>query len=117
MKKTVPVKKVVLKAPRVSLAYSRLHTLLHTVRCIAQYEDALCELSHEVKRAGVLSEESRVALDGILQKLPAQEYVHDLDAVMGLLEGARVLPNAGSKGKAGAAPAKRRAATQAGKKR
>lgn len=45
--------------------------LLHTVRCIAQYEDALCELSYEVKQSGFLSDEARVALDGILKKIPS----------------------------------------------
>ena len=31
--------------------YHRLETLLHTMRFIAQYEDALCELAHELKGA------------------------------------------------------------------
>ncbi len=65
--------------------FGRLDALLHTVRCIAQYEDALCELSHEVRQSGRLSRQTRGVLDALLKKIPSQDYVHDLDAVTDLL--------------------------------
>ena len=86
MKKTLPVKARTRTSPvEPSSPYGRLHTLLHTVRCIAQHEDALCELSHEVQQSGQLSEETKVALDALLKKIPSHEYAHDLDAVTVLL--------------------------------
>lgn len=109
MKKTTPVAAKKENNPGLpSSPYSRLHTLLHMVRCIAQHEDALCELSHEVKRAGVLSDEAKVALDGILKRMPAEDYVHDLDAVTGLLAGVRARTGSGVTRKVAAAPGGKR---------
>jgi len=62
----------------------RLDALLHAMRSIAQYEDALCELSHEAKKNGTLSEVSSAELNAILEKIPAQEYEIDLEAVKAL---------------------------------
>jgi hypothetical protein len=66
-------------------AYHRLDALLHTMRCIAQYEDALCELSHEVKWTGDLSPEISDELREILETIPSHDYVLDLDAVRVIL--------------------------------
>jgi hypothetical protein len=66
-------------------AYHRLDALLHTIRCIAQYEDALCGLSHELKRTGDLSPEISDELREILEKIPSHDYVLDLDAVRVIL--------------------------------
>ena len=67
--------------PRQPTAYERLNGLLHTMRCIAQYEDRLCELSHELKQEGGLSAEISDEVRGILDKVPSHEYMLDLDAV------------------------------------
>lgn len=59
----------------------RLHTLLHTVRAIAQVEDELCTLLHEVERTGTLTPEANAELHALLNKLPTHEYTDDLEAV------------------------------------
>ncbi len=98
-------REAVLKPPS---PFGRLDALLHSVRCIAQYEDALCELSHEVKQSGRLSRQTRGVLDALLKKLPAQDYVHDLDAVTDLL--AEPLSPTGTQSKkTPAAPARKQA--------
>jgi hypothetical protein len=61
-------------------ANHRLDASLHTMRCIAQYEDTLCELSHQVKRTGDLSPEISDELREILEQIPSHDYVLDLDA-------------------------------------
>ena len=110
MKKTLPVQARMRTAPiEPSSPYGRLHTLLHTMRCIAQHEDALCELSHEVKQTGRLSEETKLALDDLLKKLPSQDYVYDLNAVTVLLGNSAEPASTASKRKPTAAPARKRA--------
>lgn len=113
MKKTASVRSRPRTAPvQTSSPYGRLDALLHTVRCIAQHEDALCELSHEVKQSGVLSEETKLALDVLLKKIPSQEYVHDLDAVTVLLTGSSQPTSSASMKKATSAPARTRVAAK-----
>ena len=68
-----------------ALAVHRLDALLHTMKCVVQYEDALCELSHEVKRTGQLSPEACKELRSLLEKLPTYDYVFDVEAVQDLL--------------------------------
>jgi hypothetical protein len=65
--------------------YHYLDALLHTMRCIAQYEDVLCELSHEVKRTGDLSPGISNELHEILEKIPSHDYVLDLEAARAAL--------------------------------
>jgi hypothetical protein len=55
------------------------------MRCIAQYEDALCELSHELKGDGALSEEANSELHDILEKIPSHDYLVDLESVRATL--------------------------------
>lgn len=113
MKKTAPAKARPRTAPlQPSSPYGRLDALLHTVRCIAQHEDALCELSHDVKQSGVLSDETKFALDALLKKIPSQEYVHDLDAVTVLLAGSPPPTSSASSNKTAAAPARKRIAAK-----
>jgi hypothetical protein len=100
--KTKPKSKT---APRTAVGsapslYPRLHSLLHAVRSIAQYEDALCELTHEAKGGGALSADAGKTLRGILAKIPADDYMRELDGVS-MLVGA----GAGTK-KAGRASSK-----------
>jgi hypothetical protein len=58
-----------------------LETLLHTMRCIAQYEDVLCELSHEIRTAGRVSNQASAELRSIVNNLPSEDYMHDLNSV------------------------------------
>jgi hypothetical protein len=67
-------------------AYHRIDSLLHTMRCIAQYEDVLCELSQEIRRTGGLSPELTNEILSILEKLPSHDYLMDVDAVRDALE-------------------------------
>jgi hypothetical protein len=69
-----------------SSAYHRLAALLHTVQCIARYEDSLCELSHEAKPSGRLSPQASEELRLMLEKIPSHDYLLDLDAVRELLQ-------------------------------
>ena len=65
--------------------YHRLRGLLHTVRCIAQCEDTLCELSHELKGARGLSVEAIEELRDILEEIPSHDYLTDLESVKAIL--------------------------------
>jgi len=66
-------------------AYHRLHTLLHTMRCIGEREDALCEMMHELKNSSGFSKEQADELRSILEHLPSQDYLDDLRSVTDLL--------------------------------
>jgi hypothetical protein len=67
------------------LFYHHLDALLHTMRCIAQYEDALCELSHELKGTTSLPVKASRELRDILEKMPSHDYVVDLESVKAIL--------------------------------
>jgi hypothetical protein len=56
------------------------------MRCIAQYEDALCEISHELKGARSLSVEARKKLRALLEELPSHDYLADIEAVGAILD-------------------------------
>ena len=84
-KKPTPAKPKTRLSVQASSAYHRLDALLHTMRCIAQYEDALCELSHGLKGASALSAEASEELRHILEKIPSHDYVVDLEAVKAIL--------------------------------
>lgn len=73
------------QAGKSSLAYQRLYALLHTVRCIAQYEDVLCELTHELKTSGELTPAATAELRRILEKIPSDDFVADVDGVRAVL--------------------------------
>ena len=77
--------------------YHRLDDLLHTMRCIAQYEDALCELSHELRNAGALSSAATEELRDILEKIPSHDYLVDLDSVRAILAEQRPSKSSSSK--------------------
>lgn len=59
----------------------RLDALLHTIRTIAQHEDELCTLLHDVRSKGKVSKPLLRELQTLLAVLPAAEYTHDLFAV------------------------------------
>jgi len=68
-------------AAEVPEAAYRINALLHTMRCIAQHEDRLCGLLHEIQRTSVLTPEMTEELRTLLEELPADEYTHDLNQV------------------------------------
>lgn len=55
------------------------------MRCITQYEDALCELAHELKGTRGLSPEACEKLRDILEKIPSHDYLADLESVRAIL--------------------------------
>jgi hypothetical protein len=77
--------------------YHRLDALLHTMRCITQFEDALCELSHELKGANALSPEASEELRDILEKIPSHDYLVDLELVRAILSEPAPLKRSSSK--------------------
>lgn len=70
-----------LKSSKPISTYQLLEALLRTMRAIAYFEDALCELSHELKRTSVLSSEDRNELRELLEQIPSHEFIGDLSAV------------------------------------
>lgn len=77
------------KAPRVSTAAEvvdaqelahGLNSLLHTMQTVQQFEEALCSLMHALRRGratGALVRDLR----GVLEQLPAQDYLHEVHAL------------------------------------
>lgn len=73
--KSLPRRPVVQALPEL---YYRGHALLNTVRCIAQHEDRLCVLLHEIKRRGTVGAATAKELRKLLEEMPAEEYAVDL---------------------------------------
>ena len=67
------------------------------MRCIAQYEDALCELSRELRNAGALSPAATEELREILEKIPSHDYLVDLDSARAILAEQRLSKSSSSK--------------------
>ncbi len=61
--------------------HDTLNALLHTMRCIELQEPELCSLLHELKTANKVTPKLAADLRRILDKLPAQAYTDDLEAV------------------------------------
>ncbi len=61
--------------------YYRINSLLYTLRSIAQREDQLCMLMHHLRTSGKLTGSLTTELHEILDEIPAQDYLHDLDAL------------------------------------
>jgi hypothetical protein len=87
--------------------------LLHAIRCIGQFEDSLCELSHEVRQSGEMSPEGISELRTILENIPGHDYVQDLDAVRIALGELRRPAKASAKTSSKSAPASKRSALAA----
>lgn len=66
--------------------FYRINSLLHTLRTIAQREDQLCILMHHMRTSGKLNAGLSAELHEILEEIPADEYLQDLDALRGSLE-------------------------------
>jgi|GEM_PF-4254647 len=65
--------------------YHRVDALLHTMRRITQYEDALCELSHELKSSRFLSDETSEELRDLLDKIPSHDFMMDIESLKATL--------------------------------
>jgi len=86
-KKKTPAKKKISASEKGSvisetpLLYHRVNGLLHTMRCIAQYEDELCTFLHAARDRKAGDVDHDVELRELLEKMPSHEYVDDLDAL------------------------------------
>lgn len=68
-------------APAYSSLYYDLHSLLHTVRHIAAAEDELCTLMQEAKRGEEMDKGMARDLKRVLERLPVQEFVREMDSL------------------------------------
>ena len=103
------VKKSGLAVAQPPQVFYRINSLLYTLRAIAQKEDQLCILMHHLRTSGKLNATLSAELHEILDEIPADEYLRDLEALRASLEAADggQRPAAGARGRAGT---KRRAA-------
>jgi hypothetical protein len=62
-----------------------LHTFLHTVRCIAQQEDALCEFLYEANHTTGLPSALAKELRNLLDQMPSYDYLDDFHALSDIL--------------------------------
>ena len=83
-------------APVQPALYYSLHTLLETIRVIKVYEDPLCTLLHAIQTAGHASREVEQELQGLLEEMPSQAYLLELDGLRGAL--GKGLPEASPSG-------------------
>jgi hypothetical protein len=96
-KKTTIKLKSVPTITKAASVHHQLDALLHTVRCIAQSEDALCELTHEAKRSGSLTPEASRELKTLLKRIPSQEYLIEVEMLRKMLGSAHAGKKATSK--------------------
>ncbi len=87
--------------------FTRINSLLYTLRAIAQREDQLCMLMHHLRTSGKLSASLAAELHEILDEIPAGEYLQDLHALRVSLETAQGKAAGAARSRNGA---KRRAA-------
>ena len=66
--------------------FYRINSLLYTLRSIAQREDQLCMLMHHLRTSGKLNAGLAAELHEILDEIPSDEYLHDLQALRHSLE-------------------------------
>ncbi|MBE7159252.1 MAG: hypothetical protein INR62_12625 [Rhodospirillales bacterium] len=90
--------------------YTRINSLLYTLRAIAQREDQLCMLMHHLRTSGKLSPSLAAELHEILQEIPTEEYLHDVDALRATLVATDDVGRTATSGARSRAGAKRRAA-------
>lgn len=72
--------------------FTRINSLLLTLRTMAQREDQLCILMHHLRTNGKLSPSLATELHEILAEIPAEEYMHDLHALREALQAAEGAP-------------------------
>ncbi len=93
--------------------YTRINSLLYTLRTIAQCEDQLCTLMHHLRTRGKLSSTLSAELHEILDEMPSREYLQDLESLRASLataEGVKAPTQPPAKTARPRSPAKRRAA-------
>ena len=82
LKKNAPKAKTNRQAQAVSpTLFHRIQGLLHTMRCIGQYEDELCTLLHAAQNQNALDDGLEDELRELLAKLPAEDYTHEIDSL------------------------------------
>ena len=80
------VKKTGLAVAQPPQVFYRINALLYTLRTIAQREDQLCMLMHHLRTSGRLNASLSAELQEILDDIPADEYMQDLQALRSSLE-------------------------------
>ncbi len=63
----------------------RIHALLHTMHQIERYEERLCSMQDAIKRSGKVSAALLRDLQSVLEEIPSEDYLHDLEAVRDLI--------------------------------
>ena len=86
----------------------KLHVLLLAVQRIASFEDELCSLVHEATRAREVTSELARELRDLLDRMPAHDYVHDLEAIQLALAPSAPARPVKKPAKKAAAPAKKK---------
>jgi hypothetical protein len=69
-----------------------LHSLLHSIRCIAHHEDRLCELLHELHHTKIAQVKFLVEIRDLLEDLPSYDFLDDLKAVRDILGQTQIAP-------------------------
>ena len=87
-------KKTALAVAQPPQVFYRINSLLYTLRAIAQKEDQLCILMHHLRTSGKLNATLAAELHEILDDIPADDYLHDLDALRASLEDTEGKPQA-----------------------
>jgi hypothetical protein len=62
-----------------------LHSLLHSIRCIAHHEDSVCELLHELHHTKIAQTKFITELRDLLEDLPAYDFLDDFNGVRDIL--------------------------------
>ncbi len=104
------VKKSGLAVAQPPEVFYRIHSLLHTLRAIAQREDQLCILMHHLRTSGKLNAGLSAELHEILEEIPADEYLQDLEALRASLGQAEGTATGGARQVRARGGVKRRAA-------
>lgn len=79
MASKAPAKKAAVVQP--VQVYTHIHSLLYTLRAIAEREDQLCTVMHHLRTFGKLTPALAGELHEILEEIPTREYLHDIDAL------------------------------------
>ncbi len=86
----------------------RLHMLLLAVQRIASLEDELCSLVHEAARTQKVGGELARELRDLLVRMPAHDYVHDLETIQTSLAPAAPMRQAEKAARKAVSPGKKK---------
>jgi hypothetical protein len=70
-----------------------LHSLLHSIRCIAHHEDSVCELLHELHHTNIAQTKFITELRDLLEDLPAYDFLDDFNDVRDILGQTQIAAN------------------------